>query len=163
MCRLSSTRSHCRYVRETDGTLLCVECGDTTTRSFPADSPTSWPHKICGKPQKREKGCGHHAAMLIAELGMKKEGCGACNDMVVDMNIWGPEGCRQNREKIIERLRVAYSQSSWTDCIKAAANATRTGAAFKVNPLHPVESLLAWLVDESIRRAEASASLPDGS
>ncbi len=155
MFPLSSTRSHCSYVRASDGTLLCSECGDSTTRTF-TDAPESWPRKICGNPQARVRRCGDYAALLISQLVMKKNGCGACDETITQMNIWGPEGCRQNRDTIIDRLRESYSKSSWADCIKAAANATRTGVAFKVNPLHPVESLLAWLVDEAIRLAEAS-------
>jgi hypoxanthine phosphoribosyltransferase len=73
---------------------------------------------------------------LLAQFGIvAHEGCG-CVDFARQMDAWGPEGCRQRKEQIVNRL-VEQAQ-------KRAGLAWLPGKA----------RLAAWLVDLAIRRCE---------
>ncbi len=77
---------------------------------------------------------------------------GSCQKMAAKMYARGTEGCQKHRAEIIEHLRTSYKETSTAEVWAAVANSVTTGLAFKLNPLDPFGSL----VDEAIRRAEAS-------
>lgn len=70
------------------------------------------------------------------------------------MDAWGPQGCREHRQEIIDRLHQKQAAASWATNLKAVGMALLTGLAFKIDVDHPLE----WIVDEAIRRAEENAS-----
>ena len=102
---------------------------------------------IAKKPQI--KGVGDHMKDLTAELKIKpKKGCG-CNALANEMNRLGPDGCRRDRARLVEKLKTNAKRYTWGDVATAAVNAVKTGLAWHINLLDPYGSLL----DEAIRRA----------
>lgn len=98
----------------------------------------------------KTKGVGDHMKDVTAELKLTmKHGCG-CKPLAAEMNRLGPDGCRLNRDKLVEKLKVNAKRYSWGDVMQAAVAAVLTGLAWKINPADVYGSLL----DESIRRAE---------
>jgi len=72
--------------------------------------------------------------------------------MANQMNEWGPEGCRANRDEIVTHLRSAYAELTLADVTAMAAKAVAIGVA--INPFDPAASLLS----EAIRRAGIGAN-----
>jgi hypothetical protein len=68
------------------------------------------------------------------------------------MDLWGVEGCKKRREKIIGWLKENVKEVNWTERIRVAAALMKTEW---FRPLDPFGSIL----DEAIRRA-ASQSPP---
>lgn len=104
------------------------------------------------------RGVGTHLKLLLKELGINSDLCGeGCGSFAAQMDAWGIEGCQQNREAILERLRQRYKETSWKTSLNAAWQTIVSGKVFEMNVLHPLE----WLVDEAVRRAdsESKASL----
>lgn len=100
------------------------------------------------------RGVGTHLKLLLKELGVNSDLCGeGCGSFAAQMDEWGIEGCKQNREAILERLRQRYKETSWKTSLNAAWQTVISGKVFDMNILHPLE----WLVDEAVRRAEAEA------
>ena len=101
------------------------------------------------------RGVGTHLKLLLKELGVNSDLCGeGCGSFAAAMDGWGIEGCRQNREAILERLRQRYKETSWKTSLNAAWQTVVSGMVFEMNVLHPLE----WLVDEAILRAEGEAT-----
>jgi hypothetical protein len=75
------------------------------------------------------------------------------------MNRLGVDGCRANRARLVEKLKLNAQRYSWGDVATAVANASKNAVVSAVhlervwipNPLDPYGSLL----DEAIRLAEA--------
>ena len=106
------------------------------------------------KLPRRPKGVGDHMKDAIAELGIHpKHGCG-CDSLASEMNCLGPDRCRRDRARLVEKLKLNAQQYSWGDVARAVVNAVKTGLAWKINPLDPYGSLL----DEAIRRAETAVA-----
>jgi hypothetical protein len=101
-----------------------------------------------------DAGPGTELKRLLESLHLQSQaGCG-CDAMVLQMNVWGVEGCRAHRAIIVEKLREARGQVGLQRLLAAAGRALATGLAFQVNPLDPIPDLL----EEAIRRAEHKAS-----
>ncbi len=97
------------------------------------------------------RGVGTHLKLLLKEFGVNADLCGeGCGSFAAMMDGWGIEGCRQNREAILERLRQRYKETSWKTALNAAFQSVVTWNVFGIDVLHPIE----WLVDEAVRRAE---------
>jgi hypothetical protein len=97
-------------------------------------------------------GPGNRLKEIIGSVGLEKTGGCRCDEMLVKMNAWGIDGCREHRAEIIAHLKAAYKETSWADFATASAKAIASGLAFSINPLDPFGSL----VDEAIRRAEST-------
>ena len=119
--------------------------GMTVLSRDPADRPKRpivlWPP---------EGGPGTEMKAMLAGLGVNPGPTCDCNAKAVQMDLWGVEGCRANRNTIVGWLRDNAPRWGWADRVKAAANAVINGLAFKLNPLDPFPGVL----DEAIRRAE---------
>lgn len=101
--------------------------------------------KSCCKPS----GPGSELGALLKSLGIR--GCGLdCEGYSRKMDAWGPQGCREHRQEIIDRIKRKRAASTWANSVKAGLLAVVTGLAFRIDVDHPIE----WLVDEAIRRAE---------
>lgn len=95
-------------------------------------------------------GPGGHMKRLLETLGIvAKSACG-CNALRVQMDQWGPNGCRENRAVILELLGKNAKKVSWRKKIKHAVKAAKHG--IWLNPLDPLGSLL----DRAITLAEES-------
>jgi hypothetical protein len=87
---------------------------------------------------------------VTAELRLSmKQGC-SCKSLAARMNRLGPDGCRRERDVLVDNLRHNAKQYTWSDVVKAATMALKTGLAWKIDLLDPYGSLL----DEAIRRAK---------
>ncbi len=95
-------------------------------------------------------GPGTELKAIMASLGIEPSPTCDCNGKAIQMDLWGVEGCRENREQIIAWMREGQTRWGWKDKLAAAAAAVKSGLAFKLNPLDPYPSL----IDEAIRRAE---------
>lgn len=119
--------------------------GMTVLSRDPADRPKRpiilWPP---------EGGPGTEMKAMLAGLGVNPGPTCDCNAKAIQMDLWGVEGCRANRNTIVGWLRDNAPRWGWADRVKAAANAVINGLAFKLNPLDPFPGVL----DEAIRRAE---------
>ena len=106
-------------------------------------------------PIAMSRGVGAHLKLLLKEFGVNSDLCGeGCGSFAAMMDGWGIEGCRDNREAILERLRQRYKETSWKTALNAAFQSVVTGNVWGMDVLNPIE----WLVDEAIRRAEQEVS-----
>src|SRR5438045_703810 len=56
-------------------------------------------------------GPGSELAAIFASMGIEPTGCaGKCSGRQRQMNIWGIDGCRQNRQVIVSWMREAYGE-----------------------------------------------------
>lgn len=92
---------------------------------------------------------------LLNSIGVTiRLGC-RCKEMIKNMDIWGPQGCKLKKDEIIMVMEESAEQYSWKDYVMAAAlsalilNVQVIG--FKINPRNPFPGL----VDVAIYRAES--------
>lgn len=99
---------------------------------------------------------GDHLHALIAEhFGQQvAAGCG-CNDWIAQMNQWGPDGCRANRQKIVDRMIAEAKKRGWYREGKPLIvnAATRLAAATSWGLAHATR-YCGQLVDQAIEQAE---------
>jgi hypothetical protein len=108
-------------------------------RSGPAQAMT---------PPAPSDGPGRRLAALLASLGFTKVGCAGCNDLSLQMNLWGIEGVQARREEIKVWLKSKYVEQSWGSILAAAGKAVVSGVAFRIDPLDVFGSL----IDEACRQ-----------
>ena len=94
-------------------------------------------------------GPGTELKKILGQLGFTSTGGCQCNDRANQMDRWGVEGCRANRDEIVNWLRGEQANRGWLEKARAAVRATASGLAFSLNPLDPAPGLL----EEAIRRA----------
>jgi len=100
------------------------------------------------------RGPGTEFKKMAKELEITMPNNCTCNALMVQMDVWGVAGCRDNREKIIEQIKANADKWGWTQKLanyaKAGFNAVWSGLVFKLNPLDPIPGM----VDVAIDRAE---------
>ncbi|HEX5444049.1 MAG TPA: hypothetical protein VFW87_09485 [Pirellulales bacterium] len=69
------------------------------------------------------------------------------------MDAWGPDGCREHFNEIVEHVREQNKRFTSTEKLAAAMRAAITGQALSINWIDPFPSL----VRLAIRRAETAA------
>jgi hypothetical protein len=117
---------------------------------FPMQKVMAW---------KLNKGPGTELKLMNAELGIKPaENC-SCNRLAAEMDWLGVEGCRKNRQKIVEGLKENSTKYKWTDFLMAGLLSATCSFATKIKPFDVYGSL----VDEAIKRAEENEQLKSGS
>lgn len=122
---------------------------------LPIEESTPTAARIAPPTIRFTRGVGTHLKLLLKELGVNSDLCGeGCGSFAAAMDGWGIEGCIQNREAILERLRQRYKETSWKTSLNAAWQTIVSGKVFEMNVLHPLE----WLVDEAVRRADSEAN-----
>jgi hypothetical protein len=108
------------------------------------------PHvrRNCPKKKRVPTGLqpGTELRQLLKEIGVKVS-CQGCRNWEARMNKWGPDGCREYRTEIIQRLKEAVSGTSW-------ATVLTTGAGLLGKSYFSILDPFGSLVDEAIRRAE---------
>ena len=113
---------------------VCQLHGDRNWR-FPGQIPAHGP--------------GTELKAILTLLGFASSlGCN-CESLVMQMNAWGPEGCREHKAKIIAWLEQQRAKQGWRLLLKALVRAKRNGLPLTV----------AGLVEEAICRAEERADL----
>lgn len=102
--------------------------------------------------ERAEHGPGEelHALLESIDIYPNQEQTCPCLVRARIMNVWGVDGCRNHFSLIVSWLEKDKDNYGWTTQLKAAANAVKTGLAFKINWLDPFPDL----IDEAIRRAE---------
>lgn len=95
---------------------------------------------------------GSELKAIFKALGISA--CVACKLLAKQMNRWGVDGCRDNRDYIIEQLTKRMDELGMGERLVIAARGVATGLAFKLDLADVVGSL----VDEAIRRAEQATS-----
>lgn len=91
-------------------------------------------------------GPGSKLKDIFREEKVERPGCGSCSQFLSQMDHWGVEGCKENRDKILTHLNKAAKDSRWKDWKNLEAK-------------YPTVD---GLLDEAIRRASVVASLPQG-
>lgn len=95
-------------------------------------------------------GPGSQLWRIFSRLGMEHRPDCSCLILADTMNELGPQGCRENRAKLLKLMYKNQKKYGWYSYIKAGINATVLGWAFKLNPLDPIPGLL----DKAIALAE---------
>lgn len=98
-------------------------------------------------------GPGTELHAMLENIGIRPSAHCPCRKMARKMDRWGVEGCRQNRQEIIDHIQQQMDARGWADKLAAASRAAVSGLAFRLNPLDIPGSL----VDEAIRRAEVTS------
>lgn len=93
-------------------------------------------------------GPGTELRKLLKDIGVKVN-CHECRVWAMQMNRWGPDGCREHRAEIIARLKEAANESSWHTVFTAAGGLI-------TKPWFSLRDPYGSIVDEAIRRAETS-------
>jgi hypothetical protein len=116
-------------------------------------------------------GPGTELKAMLESVGIVAPPSCDCNAFMKQMDQWGIDGCRENFDAIVERLRKKSDDWGWTkvfadksketeenhqltmaEKIKIGIKTFTTGLAWKVNWLDPYPGL----AEESIARAEAN-------
>jgi hypothetical protein len=95
-------------------------------------------------------GPGTELKKILSSVGIEPKPSCDCNGKMIQMDVWGVEECRENRDVIVGWLRDNADKWGWSGFGKAAIKSVATGLALKINPLKPYESL----VDLAISNAE---------
>lgn len=130
-----------------------AEYGMTVLGKQPADRPEepvhAWPPGF-GPGTEFKRICGE-------DLGITMPNNCTCNALAVQMDIWGPAGCRTHSDAIVAQIKANQDLWGWTAAFKnfasAAVGSLKSGLWRKVNWTDPIPGL----VQEAIRRAEAGS------
>jgi len=97
---------------------------------------------------------GTELRKLFDSIGITPHiGC-RCKEVMSNMDVWGPDGCREHFSEIVTSLEEDAKKYSWRQHVRAARKAVLTDLVFKVNPFNPMPDF----VLEAIRRAEEKSS-----
>jgi hypothetical protein len=127
----------------------CTECNYYKVLHWPLEQirhscSNVSPMNKCGEP-------GTKLAIILSIINFNKsEGCN-CDEMILKMNAWGPEGCIQRREEIVSHLNKAYETLTKAEVSKGIGLAITHGLIFKINIL----DISGSLVDEAIRMSRS--------
>ncbi len=119
-----------RYKREMVGRLREICRGENIDPEKAAKYRANW--------SAIKHGPGTELKALLHSYGIASDVQCGCTDKAHAMNLWGVDGCREHRAEIIGWLQSAARERGWAAQVAAMAGS-------------------GWLVDESIRRAEANA------
>lgn len=97
-----------------------------------------------------QHGPGTELKKMLSKLGVNPSPTCDCNGKAAQMNIWGVKGCEEHFDEIVGWMREGQDRWKWTDKVKAAALAVRTGLVFKFSPTDPYPGL----IREAIRLAQ---------
>jgi hypothetical protein len=96
-------------------------------------------------------GAGSQLWRLLSDLGVEhKEDC-PCVLLAYIMNLLGPDGCEEQRAKILSVLKKNKKKYGWNDHIRAALSVVCQGLVFQLNPLDPLSSLFDLAVQRTVK------------
>jgi hypothetical protein len=97
--------SLCALKQLDNGKWWCASCDPGQQRLLPVNA-----RRTCGEPPSRARrrhppGTGDHLHRLIRRVTGEdlRPGCG-CEDWIRQLNEWGPDGCREHMEEIVDRM-----------------------------------------------------------
>lgn len=96
-------------------------------------------------------GPGTELHKILESIGINPSVACDCRAKTRQMDVWGPQGCRENKLTIVQWMREGLPRWGWTSKLKAAALAVTTGLAFVLDWDDPFPSM----IEEAIRRSEA--------
>jgi len=144
----------CRFSRISLTTVVCLDCGQVVeTRDAPERV-----HASCQPAADRPEiikgaaltgGPGTELKALLKSIGVSPSPNCDCNRVAAEMDRIGTKRCIERKAEFVEKLQAAYLKSSWLQRITAAGMALKTGVAFKINWINPVDGLF----DEALRRS----------
>jgi hypothetical protein len=103
-------------------------------------------------------GPGTELKAILSSLGINPSPSCDCNGKAAQMNVWGVDGCRQNRDTIIQWMRDGMQHWGWVDQLKAAAAAVRTGLAFQVNWFDPFPDIIDQAINRAAEKSQATVT-----
>jgi len=134
-----------------DAELKCKQCGYQARRAGARRTCTAYgPHPEPEPSDPWGAGVGAELHQLLDQLGIPPTGECGCVAMARELNEWGPDGCRERRAEIVQRLRDRRKLESWHVLAAAAARSLTTAVGWTIDILDPIGSLL----DMAIRNAE---------
>ncbi len=127
----------------------CPTCDSKKKRLLPVEAHRKCPGKewkSSRKPkQQTNNGVGDHLHDLIIKFTkeLPKGGCG-CEQLIAQMNQWGPNGCRKRMEEIADHMMDEADKRKWK---LAKWPGTRTGAKL----------LVRWAIKKTEKEVEKRA------
>jgi len=110
--------------------------------------PPGIPHPNIARPPAPAEGPGTELVAIFKAAGASSDQCGGvCQQWIDQINTWGVEGCRKNRQAIINRIKEAAYKTWVTEQI-------RIGWSISREPWFRISDPVGCIVDEAIRRAE---------
>jgi hypothetical protein len=97
-------------------------------------------------PKPVGKGPGTELKKMLAEYGVAQQAGCMCDAKAEQMDGWGVAGCLENRNDLVEGLKVEWGKLGLLERARIAARAISKGF---IHPLDPIGAL----VDEAIKRA----------
>ena len=115
----------CKFVKHDNTTCICVICGLKIPTKFSCDkvynNAKTASEDVTNEPKffgrlidQNTKKAGTHLHNLIKKYLQEdySEGCG-CESMVRKMNAWGPDGCREHLDEIVDKMTEAAKSRGW--------------------------------------------------
>jgi hypothetical protein len=102
-------------------------------------------------PWPKGAGPGTELSLILKDLKINPGPACDCRAKARQMDDWGVEECRKQKDLIVGWMREGMERWGWADRLKAGALAVLTGLAFKLNVTDPFPDL----IEEAICRAEA--------
>lgn len=146
---------HCIFVPtgNEDGIRKEYRCADGCQQPIWSANPPDRIRRVCLGLIQRPRGPGAELTALLAELDIHDtKGCD-CKSKARQMDNWGPAGCREHFQEIVDWLRESAKRLGWLARLVLAAKAIATGLAFRLDPLDPCPGL----VREAIHRADTES------
>jgi hypothetical protein len=102
-------------------------------------------------PWPKGAGPDTELSLILKDLKINPGPACDCRAKARQMDDWGVEECRKQKDLIVGWMREGMERWGWADRLKAGALAVLTGLAFKLNVTDPFPDL----IEEAICRAEA--------
>ncbi len=125
-------------------TVVCSYCSYTRITHWPLEQI----HHDCEAERLVRLGVGTQLFNILQERHIESTSSCACKQMLVQMNLWGIDGCQEHREEILEHLQQAYKTADTGTKLTALGSTMLRGGPFTL------EGLLNLALD----RAKAVAS-----
>ena len=65
------------------------------------------------RKQNDPDGPGSILRKKFALMGIKSSGCSGCETTIKQMNVWGPDGCENNINQIVDSILARAGQKGW--------------------------------------------------
>ena len=105
--RSVGTMMECSYIVMRSRILQCQICGRVTESEYPPEQT----HSVCSLSRRLPGTILHDLLCLRLGVGFSTD-CG-CKEWVAKMNEWGPEGCREYLESIVDKMLASAEKRNW--------------------------------------------------
>jgi hypothetical protein len=101
------------------------------------------------QPPKPDPGtAGTHSRHILGKLGVKVRGCGSCEALAAQMDLYGDAWCIQHRDRIVRRLQRKMDELKPREMLAATMRGIAKAMAF-IDP----EDIAGSIFDEAVRRS----------